>query len=168
VGNSLPTITQPMRILASAGTSSWLDPRGFLSYAVLVLMMSVVTFGIGWSYFMSVALGKPFIWILPGGILVGLLFGLITGPLTGVFAAVRKVSIESADPLNALGQIAMLMAELGYFGSFQGEGVSTYKPSFQAGLLAGRITIRQHHGVIEVIGPRYYVWRLTSRLGAQR
>jgi hypothetical protein len=134
----------------------------------MTMLISLLAFGFGWSLFMSAALAKPFALLLPFGIIVGLLFGLVMAPLAGTFGALRKVTLQSSEPLSTMGQIAMIMAELGYFGTFQADGASTYKPSFQSGLLAGRITVRRENHIIELVGPRYYLWRLTSRLGARR
>jgi hypothetical protein len=60
---------------------------------------------------------------------------------------------------------SVALAQLGYSPESQGAGFVTYKPSFQAGLLAGKISMLIEESSAVIVGPKLYVEKLLARLG---
>jgi hypothetical protein len=59
------------------------------------------------------------------------------------------------------------MSQLGYHPATGDGSFLTYKPSFQAGLAAGRVSVQLRGGDAVIVGPRMYLRKLLDRLDAE-
>ena len=99
------------------------------------------------------------IW-LAGGLAFGACFGL---------AMARRFQGESASvPSGAhdvfVRRLDVATAEIAFFPESRTVGYYVYKPSFHAGLLAGRIAVSVGEDRATIVGPTIYVRRLLKRL----
>jgi hypothetical protein len=118
-----------------------------------------------WSWLMAMSLQQPF-----GKVLFphGFAFGLFTGALSGlILAFIFKGETATVDVPKKTAFVARLnvaTSQLGYYPATHAEDFFTYKPSFQAGLAAGRISVQLEGGQAVIVGPKMYVKKLLKRL----
>ena len=88
------------------------------------------------------------------------LFGLILGAIyQGATLAVR-FNDQKAFVVRLKGALA----ELGYFVKSDSDSFLTFRMDWNAGLLAGRISVRLDRERAQVAGPKIYLRKLRSRL----
>ena len=161
VAGESPTV----RIVFDRGATSFLEPRGYFGSAVVIAAMTALPFGVGWAWLMSAMFERPFGGvILVVGLIAGAFFGISMGVILGAFMRVRRVGLACSAVGTTFRQLHALVAELGYDIRLQTTDFTTYKPSFQAGLLSGSMSIRRDGEIITIIGPRFYVARVLKRL----
>ena len=71
-----------------------------------------------------------------------------------------------ADEEEFVARLNVALAQLGYNPATEADNFFTYKPSFQAGVAAGRISVQLFEGRAVVVGPRMYVRKLLRRLAS--
>lgn len=111
--------------------------------------------------------GAPALVIGPGmvtGIVFGLAFGFILAPK--LRARTERITLE--DVSEARNALQVKLAQLGFYPESQFESVWTYRPSVQAGLAAGRITLVWEAAGVTIIGPAVYVNRLLLHVKGSR
>lgn len=140
------------------------EPRSYLGTAIMVAAFTAFPFGLVMSGFMwLIAPSFPAL-AIASGMGSGGLFGLAMGFILAfkLRALTERIALEDVPGVqNAL---AIKLAQLGFYPESQFESVWTYRPSIQAGLAAGRITlVWEPHGVT-VVGPEVYVKRLLMHM----
>lgn len=126
--------------------------------------ITALPFGILWSWLFSFLQQRPFGEILPFGLGAGLFFGLFFSLAMAFFLKGETATVEIADKKEFISWLNVALSELGYYPTTQFEDLLTYKPSFQAGLAAGRISVQLRDGRAVVVGPKMYVKKLLMRL----
>ena len=140
------------------------EPRSYLGTAIMVMVVTALPFGILWSVGMTVWMDIPFGSVLPFGLAAGLCFGVPFGFLMALFfrGETIRVRVTDRDDFRALVNIAT--AQIGYYPESQFPDLLVYKPSVQAGLLAGRISVQFDGDEAIVVGPKLYVEKLRKKL----
>jgi hypothetical protein len=140
----------------SPAAAGWLNPRGYLGTAVMLAIPGGLGFGILMKFFT----GMPILQALGAGIFFGVFWGLITA----IF--LKGIAVQYRCPWSGeiAGRLQIILAEIGYHPESTVANTVTFKPSFQTGLLAGRITISGHDDHIDVFGPSRYVRKVLSTL----
>jgi hypothetical protein len=140
------------------------EPRSYLGTAIMVGAITALPFAILWSLLFAVVMNRSFGEILPFGLGAGFFFGLFFGLTMGFFFKGETADIEFADKKGFVARLNVAMSQLGYNPATQSEDFFTYKPSLQAGLAAGRISVQVFENHAIVVGPRMYVKKLIQRL----
>jgi hypothetical protein len=130
----------------------------------MLLAMTALPFALLWSWLFAATQQRSFGDILPFGFAAGLFFGLFFGLAMAFFLKGETVTLEVADKKAFVARLNVAMSQLGYNPATQTEDFFTYKPSLQAGLAAGRISVQLEEGQAEVVGPKMYVKKLLKRL----
>lgn len=141
-----------------------MQPRGFWATFVIIAAVTALPFGLLWSWLFSLAMGLDFGQVLAVGIWGGVAFGLIFGFVTAFFTKAATISADFQDKETFLSRLNVALAEIGYHPQSQTETFFTYKPSFQAGLLSGKISVQLEHGSAMIVGPSTYVKKLRKRI----
>jgi hypothetical protein len=136
--------------------SGWLEPRGYLGTTI---MLAIPT-GLGFAVGMKLLTGMP----TQTALCAGILFGIVLGSIMAVRFKGIAVRYQCPWSLDIAGRLQMILAQIAYHPESTIGDTVTFKPSFQAGLLAGRITVSGHRDHIEVFGPSSYVRRLLWKL----
>ena len=145
-----------------------LEPRSYAGTAIMLGATTALPFAILSSWLFAAMERRSFGEILPIGLAAGLFFGLFFG-LTMAFLLMGKTAIvEVADKKGFVSRLNVAMSQLGYNPASQTDDFLTYKPSFQAGLAAGRISVQLQEGHAVVVGPKMYVTKLLQRLAANQ
>jgi hypothetical protein len=126
--------------------------------------MTALPFAIGWSWLFASIQHRSFEEILPSGLAAGLFFGLFFGLTMAFFLQGETATVEIADKKGFVSCLNVALAQLGYNPATQTEDFYTYKPSFQAGLAAGSISVQLLEGHAVIVGPKMYVKKLLKRL----
>lgn len=140
-------------------------PRGFWSTFAMLSSITGLAFALLSSWLFSLVMDWKFseffvLYGLWGGIAFGLLFGLIMA----FFMKAITLSMTFKDKETFLSQLNVALAEIGYHPQSQTGNFLTYKPSFQAGLLAGRISVQIEQSSATVVGPSTYIKKLQKRI----
>lgn len=140
------------------------EPGSYLRTAVVLGSVTVLPFAILWSWLFATMQQRTFAEILPLGLGAGLFFGVSFG-LTMAFFIQRVTAIVGVrDRRELAARLNVALSQLGYFNVIQSEDFLTYKPSFQAGMAAGRISVQFQGNQAVIVGPRMYVQKLIQRL----
>ena len=140
------------------------EPRSYAGTATMMFAITALPFAILWSWLFAAMQQRSFGEILPFGMGAGLLFGLFFGLTMAFFFKGETATIEVVDKKSFVSQLNVATSQLGYYPATQAEDFFTYKPSLQAGLAAGRISVQLQDGQAVVVGPKMYVKKLLKRL----
>lgn len=141
-----------------------MEPRGFWGTFVMVAAITALPFALLWSLLFSLTMGLEFGQVLCVGIWGGIAFGLLFGFVTAFFLKAVTTSVTFQDKKAFLSRLNVALAEIGYHPQSQIESFLTYKPSFQAGLLAGKISVQVEYSSATIVGPNIYIKKLQKRL----
>jgi hypothetical protein len=97
-------------------------------------------FALLWALLFSVMMGMDFGQVLRTGIWTGIASGVIFGFVMAFFLRAENISVPVQDRETFLTTLNVGLAEMGYHPESQAGDFFTFKPSFQAGLLAGKIS----------------------------
>lgn len=136
----------------------------FLRTFLILFLITAVLWALLWSLLFSAIIGKEFSQVLPVGIWSGIAFGLIFSFIMSFFMKSATISLTSRDKEEFLARLNIALAEIGYHPESQAEGFLIYKPSVQAGLLAGKISIQIGDSSLTIIGPNTYIKKLQKKL----
>jgi len=142
-----------------------MKPRGFWSTFAMLAAITALPFALLWSLLFSLMMGLEFGQVLSGvGIWSGIAFGLLFGFIMAFFMKAVTISIKFQKKEAFLSQLNVALAEMGYHPESQTETFLTFKPSFQAGLLAGKISVQIEQNTATIVGPNNYIKKLQQRL----
>ena len=141
------------------------EPRSYLSTAV---MLGVVVAPI----FFVVELAFSAVWgdasvkqELPRLAFTTALFAVFWGLFMGsLLKGVTRV-LPVAEWARFVADLNVATAQIGYHPSLVSDALLTFSPSWQAGLLAGRVSVQRRDGEAVIVGPSVYIGRLVIRLG---
>jgi hypothetical protein len=131
-----------------------MNPRGYLATATMFGTITALPFGLLFSLLTNIP--------VEAGLIAGIFFGLLFGPFMAIFFRGMRVRLPATNA-RFDGLLQQAMAEFGYYLESQIGSSMTFKPSFQAGLLAGRITITKAADGVDVFGPAFYVKKLNRK-----
>jgi hypothetical protein len=140
------------------------EPRSFLGTAVVFASITALPFGLLGGVVFSLATDAPLSRVLPSWLFSGLAFGVLFGSMMAARFRGETAVVCANAGARLLPRLDVATAELGYFPASRSDGYYTYRPSFQAGLLAGRISVCMGEKEATIVGPRVYVRRLLKRL----
>jgi hypothetical protein len=140
------------------------EPRSYVGTAMTIGAITALPFSILWSWLFASMQQRSFGEILPFGMATGFFFGLFFGLTMAFFLKGATTTIKVADKKGFVSHLNVAMSELGYNPATQTDDFFTYKPSFQAGLAAGRISVQLTEGQAVVVGPKMYIKKLLKRL----
>ncbi|MGP1384833.1 MAG: hypothetical protein ACTS2F_14805 [Thainema sp.] len=141
-----------------------MEPRGFWGTLTTTSAALSLLFTLLLSSLFSLVMGVSFGFALPFGIWIGIAFGVSFGFTTAFLLKVKTVSVVIQNRKTFVARMNIKLAELDYHPEHQFEDFWTYKPSFQAGLLAGRLSIQLEQHSATIIGPSVYVNKLRKRI----
>lgn len=140
------------------------EPRSYTATAIMLGAITALPFAILWSWLFGAIQQQSFGEILPFGLGAGFCFGLLFGLTMALFLKGETATFQVADKKGFVSRLNVVMSQLGYNLATQTDDFFTYKPSFQAGLAAGRISVQLQEGQAVVVGPKMYVEKLLKRL----
>lgn len=114
-------------------------------------------FALVWSLLVSLMRGMEFGQVLSVGRWGGIGFGLSFGFVTAFLMKAVTISMTFQDKKAFLSRLNVALAEIGYHPKSQTESFLTYKPSLQAGLLTGKISIQIEDTSATIVGPNTYI-----------
>ena len=132
-----------------------MEPRGYWGTAIMLASITALPFG----FLMWLVQGGS----LPAQIAGGVVFGILFGGVMGLFLKVAELRLGSTGPRQGMDDLQLAMAGISYFPKSELGGVVQFAPSFQAGLAAGRITVRKSEAEYEIVGPKMYLAKLAKR-----
>jgi len=141
-----------------------LEPTGYWGTFIVIAAATFLPFGLGVTWLISIQSGIRFGQFLPVGMAGGLLFGLTFGGIAATMLRGRRLVLRVRGRDAALARIQLLLAELGYHSCGGSQQSLSFRPSFRAGLLAGRMNIFINDKVSVVVGPAIYIWMLERKL----
>jgi len=141
-----------------------MKPRGFWGTFAMVAGVTALPFALLWSLLFSAMMGMDFGQVLRIGIWTGIAFGLSFGFVMAFFMKADTISIHIQDQGAFMARLNVGLAELGYHPESRTENFLTFKPSFQAGLLAGRISVQIEQSSATIVGPSAYVKKMQKRI----
>lgn len=144
------------------------EPRGVAGTAILFGGLAALPFALIWSALFALSTGRTFGDILPTGMGAGLCFDIFFGAMMGSKFRGETAAVDFADKRDFGARLNIATSQLGYFPATQAEGFHTYKPSFQAGLAAGRISVQLLERQAVLVGPKMYIDKLVKSLGGGR
>ncbi len=101
--------------------------------------------------------------MLPFGLIAGIGFGAFFGVFVAFLYKGTSVTISVSDKVAFIARLNVAAAQLGYHPETNTGEFLTYKPSFQAGLMAGRISALVGDDSAVIVGPKTYVTRLIAK-----
>lgn len=143
------------------------EPRSYAGTAILLGAITALPFAILWSLLFAAIQQQSVGEILPFGLGAGLFFGVSFGLALAFFLKGEKATVDVEDRKDFVSRLNVAMSQLGYNPATEAEDFFTYKPSFQAGLAAGRIAVQLQGRRAVIVGPKMYVKKLLTRLTAE-
>ncbi|MCS6777955.1 MAG: hypothetical protein RMJ43_13675 [Chloroherpetonaceae bacterium] len=140
------------------------EPRGYLGTTIAVGSHTGLAFAIGWTLLHSIAENRPLREVVPFGLSAGFVFGLLTGLLAALFLREETVHVGFSNSEAFMARLNVALSQLDYHPATRSHSFFTYRPSFQAGWMAGRISVQLYQGMAVIVGPRMYVDKLVARL----
>lgn len=140
------------------------EPRSYTGTAGMLGAITALPFAILVSWMFAAMQQRSFGEILPFGLGAGLFFGLFFGLTMAFFLKGETTTVEVRDVKGFVSRLNVAMSQLGYNPASQTEDFFTFKPSFQAGLAAGRISVQLQEGQAVIVGPKMYIKKLLKRL----
>ena len=144
-------------------TTTGLQPRSFLGTATMLFGVTSLPFAFGLAFLMSLesneSFGKLLIATIPGGLLFGILFGLTMA----VFFKGATIIVNIGNREKFVALINVAMSQIGYNPTVSSANFLNFKPSFSAGLMAGKISVVIEGNKATIIGPSMYVKKLQKR-----
>jgi hypothetical protein len=141
-----------------------MKPRGFWGTFVMLAAITALPFALLWSLIWSLLMGLEFGQVFSLGIWGGIGFGLLFGFIMAFFMKAVTISMKFQEEEAFVSQLNVALAEMGYHPESQTEAFLTFKPSFQAGLLAGKISVQIEQNSVAIVGPNTYIKKLQQRL----
>ncbi|MFP4117753.1 MAG: hypothetical protein ACLFTR_02420 [Candidatus Woesearchaeota archaeon] len=133
------------------------EPRSWPSTFVIFASVSAVPFAMMVFVFTDIPLHLS--------ISSGVLFGLFFGFFMAYFTQGDTVKIKFRSKKKFMDRINTRISQIGYFLESHTGDFFMYKPSFHAGLLAGRISITFDGKTAIIVGPLMYVKKLEREFG---
>ena len=130
----------------------------------MIAGITALPFALLWSLVHSLMMGLEFGQVFREGIWHGIAFGLVSGFVMAFFIKAVTISVTFQNKKTFLSRLNVGLAEIGYHPESQTESFLTYKPSFQAGLLAGKISVQIEDNSSTIVGPNTYIKKLQKRL----
>jgi hypothetical protein len=152
------------KINRMAPGESNVKPRNFLGSFLTLAGITSLPFALLWSVMYSAMMDLDFGQVLGTGIWAGIAFGVIFGFVMAFFLRAETISVPVQDRETFLTTLNIELAELGYHPESQAGDFFTFKPSFQAGLLAGKVSVQIRPGSATIVGPLTYVRKLRMRI----
>jgi hypothetical protein len=143
------------------------EPRSYASTAIMFAAITGLPFAILWSLLFASIQGVSITEVLPFGLGAGMFFGLFFGLTMAFFLKGETATVFVSDRKAFVSRLNVATSQLGYNPATQTEDFFTYKPSFQAGLAAGRIAVQLFERRAVVVGPKIYVKKLLRRLASE-
>jgi hypothetical protein len=143
-----------------------ITPRTYGGTAVMLGSVTALPFALVLSWLLAAIIQRPFGEVIPIGLGAGLLFGVLFGLTMAFFLKGETAAVKYIDEAAFLSRLNVAVSQLGYNPASQSERFFTFKPSFQAGLAAGRIAVQLQEGEAVIVGPKVYVRRLVKQFGA--
>ncbi len=147
-----------------ADLMSGLQPRSFWGTFSMIAGVTSLPFALLWSWLFAQMNGMSFGNVLSVGIWGGLGFGVLFGFTMAFFLKGEMRRIPVSDPAQFRDRLTMMMAQIGYIPETQTEKILTYRPSYQAGLLSGRITVAISSNEAVMVGPTMHVRKLSNSI----
>ena len=141
-----------------------MKPRGFWGTFVMLAAITALPFALLWSLLLSLMWDMGFGQVFRVGIWGGIAFGLLFGFVMAFFMKAVTIFIKFQEKEAFLSRLNVALAEMGYHPESQTETFLTFKPSFQAGLLAGKISVQIEKNSVTIVGPNTYIKKLQKRL----
>ncbi|MBI4801205.1 MAG: hypothetical protein HY796_01660 [Elusimicrobia bacterium] len=143
-----------------------MKPRGFwyiFSVITLITASFALLYSLGFSLIMGVGFGQSL-----HNVIISMCFGLVFVLSIGVGMAFTMkaitVPVTFQDRKAFLSRLNVVLAEIDYHPVSQIGSFLTYKPSFQAGLLAGNISVQIDDNSATMVGPSCYIKKLQKWL----
>jgi len=150
--------------LDNSPLNTGLQPRSYFGTASVLFGVTALPFGLLMGWIMSAQTGTTFgemlIITIPGGLLFGLLFGFIMA----AFLKGSTITVTVGDRDDLITRINVAMSQIGYNPATESANFLTFRPSFQAGLLAGRFSVVIQGNSATIVGPSAYIKKLAKRL----
>lgn len=143
------------------------EPPGYATKALVVGAISGLPFAILWSWLFALMVRRPFAEVLPYGLVGGVLFGLFFGVFMAFKFKGETATVEVGGKRDFGRRLNAAMSELGYRLAANVEDSFTFKPSFRAGLAAGKISVHMEERSAVIVGPKTYVKKLLARLSTR-
>ena len=141
-----------------------MKPRGFWGTFVTLAAITALPFALLFSLALSLMWAIGFGQAFRVGIWCGIFFGLLFGFVMAFFMKAVTIFIKFQEKEAFLSRLNVALAEMGYHPESQSETFLTFKPSFQAGLLAGKISVQIEQNSVTIVGPNTYIKKLQKRL----
>jgi hypothetical protein len=142
----------------------FVEPRGYAGTAIMIAAVSGVPFAVLISLWFAATRQRPLVELLPSGVAAGLVFGVCFGLIMAFLFRGETTAVEVADADAFVPRLNIALSQLGYHPATHDGDFLTFKPSWQAGLAAGRIAVQLQDERAVIVGPRMYVRKLVERL----
>jgi len=164
IGRSAPPPVPPAVVPDASPLNTGLQPRSFFGTASMLFGVTSLPFALGSGFLMSLQTGTPFGKMLTVSIPAGLMFGLLFGLIMAAFMKGDTITVTVRDKDDFVTRINVAMSQIGFNPATASGNFLTFKPSFQAGLMAGRFSVAIQGGKATIVGPSMYLKKIKKRL----
>ncbi|MBC8175385.1 MAG: RDD family protein [Candidatus Marinimicrobia bacterium] len=145
-----------------------IKPRGFWATFGRFAAITALPFALLCSLLFYLMMDLEFESVLHLGIWYGIAFGLLFGFLMAFPFKAVTISETYQDKNAFLARLNIALAKIGYHTQSQTEIFTTYKPSIQAGLLSGKISVQIEDSSCTIVGPEIHIKKLKKQLKAEK
>lgn len=144
-----------------------MKPRGYWESFGFVAGITAFPFVLLFSFVLSVLFHTSFgTMLFRLGLYAGVGFALIFAFIVAFYIKSETIVIPIQDPRDLLGKIHIALAELGYHPSYTSAQFITFKPSLQAGILGGTVSVNISQNDVTIVGPSAGMKKLQKRIFA--
>jgi len=141
-----------------------MNPRGFLGTFIFLANIISLPIAVLCSLMFSLIFEIGFLQaLLELGIWVGLLSGLTSSFFIAFFLQTITITIPMKEQNQFIRNMNVSLSEIGYYPQSQISDLLIYKPSVQAGLLAGKISVQINKENAIIVGPSIYVRKINKK-----
>jgi len=142
--------------------------RGYWSTFIMITAITTFPMILGSALIHSLVWEMKYSQSFPFGILYGISFGLLFGLTMAFFLKVLTISVPFKDKRAFLLKLNITLAEIGYHPESQIDNFLTYKPSFQAGVLSGKISVQIENNYAKIIGPNMHLKKVQKLINLRK
>lgn len=139
-------------------------PRSYFSTASMFFVLTVLPFSLVFWLLMTLSGGNAAGQAVFQSLVSGFLFGLFFSPVMAYFLKGETITVRVEDKDTFKNKINIAMAQLGFNPTTASDDFLTFKPTLQAGLLAGRFSVALLGDTATIVGASMYVKKLKKIL----
>lgn len=146
------------------GSYTGIQPRSYLGAVTMIFTFTALPFALVVEWLMAMMTGEPFGQSIATTLTAGLLFGFFMGLILGLFVKGETITTRFTGKDAFVSRINVTLSEMGFNPATVSSSFLSFKPSLQAGLMMGTISVVIRGSTATIVGASWYMRKLRKLL----